>query len=150
MSLDLFSNLTHESTYEQECTRVIPSVATFPCLPSLSLSLPPFFFHSFFFSSSRRRIDCLRHPVPFCSSHYGRAAIEFPRVVFSGTIFNPVPWSEAESRVNRYDAAPPVDGPASISFREIVGRDKGEHWPMKRRRRVVAGARSAILTSLRF
>lgn len=77
---------------------------------SLSLSHPfSRFFSSlffFFFSSRRRRIDCLRHPVPFCSSHYGRAAIEFPRVVFSGTIFNPVPWLEAESRVNRYDAMP--------------------------------------------
>lgn len=113
--------------------------------PAFLSSLPlfhPFSSTPFFFSSSRRRIDCLRHPVPFCSSHYGRAAIEFPRVVFSGTIFNPVPWSEAESRVNRYDAAPPVDGPASISFREIVGRDKGEHWPMKRRRR--SSCRSSI------
>lgn len=32
--------------------------------------------------------------------------------------------------MNRYDAAPPVDGPASISFREIVACDKGEHWPL--------------------
>lgn len=32
--------------------------------------------------------------------------------------------------MNRYDAATTDVAPASISFREIVACDKGEHWPM--------------------